>query len=94
MYAQLRAYQLHDLAWVVPLEELDTVAHERLKVRFGDRLTEPKTLDTIRDRTKTNVEKLPSGIKQLQNPESYSVKISEPLQKLTDEVAARLAKAH
>ena len=60
----------------------------------GDRLTEPETLEQIRNRTKTNVEKLPDGVKQLENPESYPVKISEQLQTLTDEVAAQLEKHH
>ena len=65
-----------------------------LVMKGGDRLTESETLDTIRGRTKTNVAKLPEGIKQLTNPAPYPVKISEQLQNLTDEVAARLEKQH
>ncbi|AFY40073.1 nicotinate phosphoribosyltransferase [[Leptolyngbya] sp. PCC 7376] len=60
----------------------------------GDRLTKPETLDQIRDRTKANVAKLPAGVKQVENPEPYPVKISEQLQTLTEEVAARLKKKH
>lgn len=63
-------------------------------MEIGDRLTEPETLAQIRNRTKTNVENLPESVKQLENPERYPVKISEQLQALTDEVAARLEKQH
>ncbi|NJN73047.1 MAG: nicotinate phosphoribosyltransferase [Limnothrix sp. RL_2_0] len=55
----------------------------------GDRLTSPETLDTIRDRTKANIAQLPDGVKRLDNPDSYPVRISAELQQLTETVAAK-----
>lgn len=65
-----------------------------LVMEKGDRLTKPETLEQIRNRTKTNVDNLPDGIKQLENPDAYPVKISEQLQALTEKVAAQLEQQH
>lgn len=49
----------------------------------GERLVRPEGLDAIAQRTAEAVATLPPAVRQLQNPESFSVEVSHGLEKLT-----------
>ncbi|MEO1621625.1 MAG: nicotinate phosphoribosyltransferase, partial [Cyanobacteria bacterium J06632_3] len=50
----------------------------------GERLTKPESLDAIANRTRQTVKALPHSVRQLQTPQSLSVKISHGLTQLTE----------
>ncbi|MBE9012433.1 nicotinate phosphoribosyltransferase [Pseudanabaenaceae cyanobacterium LEGE 13415] len=56
----------------------------QLVFKQGQRISEPETIAQIRDRTTANVESLPSSVRQLENPQSLLVEISDTLSELTD----------
>jgi len=61
----------------------------QLVFKQGQRIAEPDTIAQIRDRTTANVESLPESVRQLENPTSLPVELSQALSELTDRTRQR-----
>jgi len=56
----------------------------------GERVYDPPGLDAIQDRTRERRRRLPAGCRDLRDPGSYPVDVSDDLQAATDDLAAEL----
>lgn len=68
-------------------DKLDLVGKDgllELVMKEGKKLLPEETLNNIRQRTKASVLSLPDETRRLDNPQSVEVKISQPLQQLTE----------
>jgi len=61
----------------------------QLVFKQGQRISEPDTIAQIRDRTTANVQSLPESVRQLENPVSFPVELSQALSQLTDRTRHR-----
>jgi len=61
----------------------------QLVFKQGQRISEPETIAQIRDRTTANVQSLPESARQLENPVSFPVELSQALSELTDRTRHR-----
>ncbi|MBD1843108.1 nicotinate phosphoribosyltransferase [Cyanobacteria bacterium FACHB-63] len=61
----------------------------QLVFKQGQRVSEPETINQIRDRARKNVQSLPESARQLENPTALPVELSEALTQLTDRTRHR-----
>ena len=62
----------------------------QLVMQGGQRLQSPETINTIRLRTTNSVASLPAATRQISNPKSISINISNPLESLRQSVAKQI----